>query len=448
MLLYQCYYIYYKQKMKKIKNKFSYFVFTLLILILFVVFYVLFFNQKVDRNSYVELISWTGFLNGQALELSKKSKLIENDELKTWTWNSMIIVEWWDWSITRLWSNTSIKISENYFSDDWDIVRVIFKIFSWKTWSNILSYIPWDSHFKQVFDDTEVAVRWTIYTVDLEKNYLYVEKHKVLLTEKNWKTIKLDEKKPLNLKTFDFISLNDFILKVRDKLFFKENQELDKKLYNILKKELESQLKAIEKIWNLKIWDLKNENIEKTYKKILSNYQKLNFISTADWEELFSLKITLKEKLMDLASEGEKSNLAESFFYDFKDIVTSKKFYSFDKITKILIKNKKYFEFWEFLKLLSSMDITDELNDLIKEDVKKLKKSFDLTIDLSKKAAGWLKEADEKIREWILDIKDSAEKKVEDWFNKIIEWKKSLDDKIQKEADNWIKSIENFLEWQ
>lgn len=432
--------------MKKIKNKFLYFILFLIFAIILVVLYMLFFKQNIDRNSYVELISGSWFLNNVNLVAWEKEILKENDEIKAGSGESMVIIEWWDWSITRLGENTHLKVDENYFSDDWNIVKVIFKIFSGKTWSNVLSYIPWDSHFKQVFDDTEVAVRWTIYIIDLDKNYLYVENHRVVLTEKDGKIIEVKEKEPISTKTFDFISLSDFILKLKDKVFFRENKDLDKKLYLVLKQNLQDQLKNLEKLKSLDYKKLWEKELQKAYREVLSNYQKLNFISTADWEELFGLKIDIKQKLMDLSSPLEKANLAQSFFYDFKDSVKNKNFYSFDKITEVLLQNKKYFDFSEFLVLLWSINITDKLNELIKEDLEKLKDSFDLWKELWEKALKWAVDLDKKLREWILDIKKTTEEKVEDWFKKVIKSKETLDRELQNQARDWINSIENFLE--
>lgn len=358
--------------MKKIKNKFIIFI---IFLICSILIYIYLNRNIVDRNSYIELIDWTWYLNNIELEIYKREILNKNDNIKTGFGSSMAVINWWDWSITRLWKNTSLKIDENYFSEDWNIIKVAFNIFSGKTWSNVLSYIPEESYFRQSFEDTEVAVRWTIYSLDADKKYIYVESHEVLLKNNN-KIIKVWEKKPFSIKTFSFINIKKFLLELKDKAFFVKNKALDNELYTILKKELNEQIINFKKLSSLNVSKVSKKELEKTYNKLLYNYQKLNFISTKDWKDLFDLKIDIKKKLMDVSSPRQKSNLAKSFFYDFKDTIENNKYYAFDDITKVLLENKKYIDFTQFLNFLDSLNLRENINNSIKQNLQNLKKTF------------------------------------------------------------------------
>ena len=80
-------------------------------------------------------------------------------------------------------------------SDDLLKINISFKLEKWKTWSNVVSFIWKESYFNQEFADTTAAVRWTIYEVNLDKDYLYVDSHEVKLTNNSWKTEIVSEKK-------------------------------------------------------------------------------------------------------------------------------------------------------------------------------------------------------------------------------------------------------------
>jgi hypothetical protein len=56
------------------------------------------------------------------------------------------------------------------------------------------------------------------------------------------------------------------------------------------------------------------------YNKILTEYQKFNFIKSSN-SDLFKLKIELKDKLINLADTKNKDVLLSSLLVDFKDTV-------------------------------------------------------------------------------------------------------------------------------
>lgn len=340
--------------MEKNKYKFIYFV-ILLIIIIISIWIFFWFLKKVDKNNYVELLSWRASINWNFLKQNSKVKIFENDNLKTFE-NSLAILEWWDWSITRLWWNTEIMVKKAYFSKNDEIIKIAFDTKSWKTWSNVVSYFWDESYFHQYYNDTEIAVRWTIYALDIEKNYLKVEKHWVKLENKNQK-IELKENEQIKLTDFSLIFLDDFINYFKDKKFFEINQDLDKKYFYELYLKLEKNIKKISDLSYKKFWNITEEQKEKLFKKYLEIYQKIHFVSPDISEKYFNLKINLKEKLLKLSPENQKKYILQSFNYDFIDIFNYKNFINFEKILNIFKENEKYVQkdlLYNFLKNLNS----------------------------------------------------------------------------------------------
>ena len=355
--------------MQKNKNKFIYFIIILIVIIIWIWISISLFFKSVDRNSYLELVSWEWLLNDKVLQIWKKEKLSKEDIIETKTKDSLAIIEWWDWSITRLWWNTKVKIENQFVAKNKDQVNILFRLFSGKTWSNVVTYLWEDSYFNQTYSDTEIAVRGTVYVVDADNDYLQVESHKVELTNKQFGKKEVTENKQLKLSDFSFISLDDFIKFFKDKWFFELNQKLDKEYLLKLSLEVEKRVKDFVYIAGKNIDNLTKEQREKLYKTILSSYQDLNFVSLENSEKLFNLKIALKEKLIDLAPDKEKPSLLSTFSYDLKDIFRNKNFWNFEKITDILKENQKYLDYNNFTKMLENLgikfDLWDSLNKLI-----------------------------------------------------------------------------------
>ena len=170
--------------MQKNKNKFIYFIIILIVIIIWIWISISLFFKSVDRNSYLELVSWEWLLNDKVLQIWKTEQLSKEDIIETKTKDSLAIIEWWDWSITRLWWNTKVKIENQFVAKNKDQVNILFRLFSGKTWSNVVTYLWEDSYFNQTYSDTEIAVRGTVYVVDADNDYLQVESHKVELINK------------------------------------------------------------------------------------------------------------------------------------------------------------------------------------------------------------------------------------------------------------------------
>lgn len=367
--------------MLKIENKFIYFVLILIFIIVCFIVYIWFFKSTVDRNSYVSLIEWKALLNEKDIFIWEKIKLKIGDLIKTTKEESLAIIEWWDWSITRLWWNTSVVIDDLYVSELKDNIKISFNLLSWKSWSNVISFLPWDSYFRQSFMDYEAAVRWTIFNVDLDNDYIYVVSHKVFLTSSEWEKIEVSEQKPFKLSSFEFIRLDEFIRKFKDNIFEDLNRKLDNEFLNLLKNDLISKIDNLKNLSYINVDNLSLDKQKELYENLLSSYQDLNFIDSKDWE-LFDLKISIKEKLLSVAPEVEKENILNSFVYDFKDSLKSSSYESMNNILTIFSDNTDYISFREdiFLQVenIKFTTINQSLAESILNNLDNLNNSFSI----------------------------------------------------------------------
>lgn len=393
--------------MQKIENKFIYFILIILIFIIWFSIYISLFKKWVDRSSYVELIEWEAYVNNIFLVKNQKHKLTINDVVKTTKKESLAIIEWWDWSVTRLWWNTLIQINELFVSNNKEKLNISFELMNWKTWSNVVSFIPEDSYFKETFADTEAAVRWTVFNVDLEKDYLYVVDHKVELTKSTWETFEVEEKKPIKLSNFTFIQLEEFIKNIRDNAFDELNRKFDIELINKLKLELQLKINKLIAISNTKVDNLSIEDKIELYNELLSSYQELNFIWSEDDRQLFDLKLSIKEKLLNISPETQKQAIVESFIYDLKDSIGTKSYDSLEWILIVINSNSQYINIKEqVLPYLEKINLWDVVKESLLNNINLLKSTF------------WV--SDSNIIEKISEIEDSAKNVIWDKINTLI----------------------------
>ena len=78
--------------MQKNKNKFIYFIIILIVIIIWIWISISLFFKSVDRNSYLELVSWEWLLNDKVLQIWKKEKLSKEDIIETKTKDSLAII--------------------------------------------------------------------------------------------------------------------------------------------------------------------------------------------------------------------------------------------------------------------------------------------------------------------------------------------------------------------
>jgi len=366
---------------EKLKNKFILIIFLAILSVLGIQY---FLKPKIDTNTYVVLVKWEVNINENILKKEERQKL-EIWNIIVTKKDSACVIEWWDWSLTRLWENSKVEIQELNVEKDLSKINLQFKLINWKTWSNVVSYLWEESYFKQNFEDIEAAVRWTVFDVNLDKDYVYVANHEVAVKKGN-KTKIVSENSAFSISQFSFIKIEEFIKNIVDKKWLEENAKLDNKFLNNLKKDLSKKidLENIDKI-------LDNN---KTYKELLSKYQKLNFISASD-SELFEIKNKIKKELINIAPESEKQNLIKYSIYDLKDAlnldtIDSKTKETIKNITKLVwnnswdLENILWEKYSEFENILDKLDIKNTANKIKDNAIKWANSFFDKIINIFK----------------------------------------------------------------
>lgn len=423
--------------MKKIKNKFIILIIFIISIIIFLQLFITYFLNKTDRNSYVVLIEWQWIMSNIYLNKDERNIIEKELTVKSVWADSVVIIEWWDWSITRLWWDTEILIEESEITDNLSKINISFSLLSWRTWSNVISFFWKDSYFTQSFDDLEAWVRWTVFNVDLEKAYINVISHEVLLRNNKWQSLLINENNPFSLKNLRFIEVKEFIKNTKNKAWEEYNKKFDKEYLEELYYEYKGKaklsfsdsvkksnpftffqkkhviLKKIKK-W-INIGSLKNiaKNLsererEFLYEEILYLYQNIHFTW---WEnlELFKSKLYYKRVLFVLADNENKEHLLKSASLDLKDSLSIFEF-GWNIINKDIFKD--------------SLRIFDENKELLKNINVDLWKTF---IDIPKeleifmwekirifKSSVWVKQRSIDWIKWnIWDIK----KKAEEWIN-------------------------------
>jgi hypothetical protein len=368
------------------------------------------FRTDIDRNSYVILLDWEATLNNSPLELEKKLKLSSNDKIKTIGKKSFAMIKWWDWSITRIWGNSVLVIEESNIDKNLLSIKIAFELKEWKTWSDVISFIWSDSHFHQRFAGTTAVVIWTTFEVNLVQDYLNVSKHEVKLIKNSWEQKIITQWKPFVISDFSFISLLKFIKEYQDTTFKSINIKLDKKFYN----DLVNKIGEISDINIKNISKLTNEKKQEIYNKILSEYQKLNFIKTDDIEN-YRKKLDVKKILIKLSDDNNKENLLVTTLYDFKDLAKNKQFIELTEIIKILWENKQDLKNLDLdlskylnIDILKNIKIPDSLNKEFQNSLNSIKSSLNNLdnnnlIDSAKKSLNDVKDKLNKLKEKIIN---------------------------------------------
>jgi len=415
--------------MKKIWNKFILIViFIISCIVLFQVF-IAYSQSNRDTNSYLMLINGNGTLNDTRLVAQERKILASGDKVRVIWDSSLAVIEWWDGSMTRLWWNTKISIEQNQISRDFTNINISFELIAWKTWSNIVSFISSDSSFTQTFDGIEAGVRGTVFNVDLDKGFLHVSEHAVEIKTPWNDIIRLSEWEVLNLNTFTFIQLREFIQELQDSVWVDINTSLDNEYINKLSRDLESIIStsnpflyimrfispayATEYVLNTYEQDkdvdsyiagLWNKQKIKVYSHIFSIYQKMNFIS-AD-SEAYERKLRYKQALIDLDVDSENSSrLILTSWFDLEAITESWWSKWLSDTIKFLWKNIEKLPQADVSLLQGGFDsIPDGLLDEFSESFQEL---WDmLNIDISK-----IGDID---TDTIWDTLDSADKKLQE----------------------------------
>ena len=392
--------------MKKSKNKFIIWIILLVVLTLIIQLYISYFSSKIDTDSYISLVEWKWTLNEVLLPIDAREVLESWDKVRTIWEESLAIIEWWDGSITRLAWDSKISIGEANVSKDYTKINISFDLISWKTWSNVVSFLGKDSYFKQSFDNVEAWVRGTVFNVDLENDYIYVADHQVNLTKEDGTEIIISEDKPFSLETFSFISLTNFIQNVRDTAWQDINRTFDQNYVLGLKDALEDNFRAnnpltvflevfstkhkilkeletgqnFEKIetWSAKLSEKKRLD---TYNEVLSRYQSINFIDPSD-TDFYGKKTVYKKTLILLSQDTEeKEMLLRSTLLDLEDMIKSKNLDNIGGTLSIITENKDLLKNIDIKSIISTQDLIPEsLKNMLWENFDDIKSLLNINI--------------------------------------------------------------------
>lgn len=335
----------------KIKNKFIATILWIIVLIIGLQWFI--GSRWVDTDSYVVLVKWEVSINEDLLVAEKRIKLKVWDVITT-AEDSISVFEWWDWSLTRLGENWKMIIEELNVEHDLSKINLQFKLTEWRTWSNVVSFLWEESYFKQNFEDIEASVRWTVFDVNLWTDTIFVQNHEVELD--NWEQQKIvTEWTAFNFKTFSLVDITEFLNSIRDKAWEDYNTLWDDQYLGQLKDELLESFSAenvTSVVWD-KLWE-KAESLEELEEKIssftwekkqqaydtlLTQYQKLNFVSAEDWD-LFTQKNDIKKLLITAAWEEDKKSLLQYSIYDLKDAMDWENLNAIKETISLIWENK------------------------------------------------------------------------------------------------------------
>lgn len=391
--------------MKFYQNKF--FILTIVIILaLFTFQFVsIFKTYSKDTSSYVTLISGSWTLRNpelyekpQYLKKTIKTKIHPWDTISILS-NSLAVIEWWDKSITRLWEKTTIKIDDVFINKDMSKINISFNTLRWKTWSNVVTIMWEDSYFEQNVEWLVAAVRWTVYEVDADNQYIRTLEHEVNVTDENGNNYtikKWDMFSILRLKIED-------LTKLIDSTWEKMNEEMDMKYLQLLRESFAKELENIsfsksllsedsKILYMIKKWknieDINSEISklsEDTQKQILNKIETFNqSLNFENWEDsaLYKIKLITRQLIIDNSEDTQtKETMIKYSLYDLEELIQS-------KINKDLIQdsiefieeNKKHINFdnenfknfkenfenfIDNLWVTSVTELSDKLNDKI-----------------------------------------------------------------------------------
>lgn len=353
--------------MKIPKNKlFLWGVLSIIFLLSFQVYHA--YSQSIrDTSSYVSVVRWEVFLNDAILVRDKKYPLESGDMIRTWV-ESIGVIEWWDGSITRVWSQSELRVDQSEITQDRSYIDISFELFSGKTWSQVVSFLGTDSSFSQKFEWLEAGVRGTVFDVDLESWFIRATEHAIELIDSTHSQLIITPEAPYDIEARTFIDIDVFLRAFQD-LEWTEYNILSDKAY---REELIKQLRDTAQEYNpfLKImqwffpeyrilYELDTasefESVEVQIMKLTSNkrskvfdavqkrYQDYNFISGAE-EELYERKLFYQEALLLLSDDSAfQASLMQRALLDIDWLI----------------------EAWKTTELSSLLDILSEYPELI-----------------------------------------------------------------------------------
>lgn len=249
------------------------------------------FSQKAS-DSFVLVDKWSVIVKRwdsvKQLWLKERFWLSLWDKVKTLS-DSNANIFWPDWSVTRLWEKTSVTITELKAKEDLSSFKIKFNIEQWKTWSNVIKYITKDSDFTETYDAWRYAatVRWTVFEINVDDEYVHSVSHNITLTDEN-------EKKSYNIPEGTARSLHNISYFVPeyflDSNWINENLAADKNLINLMAKawtEKVSRLIKDSDIW-IAVVSYMKQTLWSEKETAISKIK--DFISSWNMSDLWTLK--------------------------------------------------------------------------------------------------------------------------------------------------------------
>lgn len=240
-------------------------------------------------------------------------------------------------------------------------------------------------------------MRGTTFDVDLEKDFLSVSDHQVLL-KKDGKEQTVSENQIFSFSTFSFIELSKYISELRDTAWTQLNTEYDQAYFQDLQQKLQEKAQSnnpllflmevfgpkwrflyeldtvnspqkLEELFAL----LSSEQKQELLPKIQTAYQKFNFVKPDDTQN-YEKKIVYKKFLLELSNTSEKESLLQYSLYDLQDALTGKSKDSLQSTLSLLSEHSDIVKTLNFDFLKDSFNvIPDGLEEAMKKEFQNVK---------------------------------------------------------------------------
>ncbi len=242
--------------------------------------------QEKYADPYILITKWSAIIKrDKILKLKEKDK--ENikiwDKIRTFEGSDATLF-WQDWSITRLWEKTALTVTMIKSNNALSSTQVEINLEEWKTWSNIVKFLTNWSSFTETYEYWSYAatVRWTVFEMNLDNNYLHAVNHDVEIFDKNQnKQYMVPQWWALNMHN----PKNRVPDEAWDEEFINSNLEYDKEFFNNLLKGLKQDLKKLFESQSLSqksidtikrtLW-FKKDSIEKMISDAISDWKALS----------------------------------------------------------------------------------------------------------------------------------------------------------------------------
>ncbi len=102
---------------------------------------------------------------------------------------AMAVIYWPDQSVSRLSWGSRLVIETLNVSSDLSQIQIATSLEKWRVWSNVVRAMFGNSYFTTRVPNYQVtaAVRWTVYEIDAENDYIHSMNHAITLEDANGK---------------------------------------------------------------------------------------------------------------------------------------------------------------------------------------------------------------------------------------------------------------------